>query len=194
MLVECRVIAVLATVSADDFATTPRASLHVDLQGIPGDRHYGFTRPAGAREKWYPAGTPIRSGRQITIVCADDLARVARAMEIPVIEPGWIGANLVVQGLRDLSALAWGARLVSGAFEGSGAVLVNEGYNAPCRHAGAVIAAQHPERNGLDRLFVKAARGLRGLVASVERAGPIVSGPMIVKLPQQTRIQEGLAL
>jgi hypothetical protein len=179
MQIEGEIIGVLATLSADHFVTMRRPRLNVDLQGIPGDRHYGFTRPAGAREKWYERGTPIRSGRQLSVVSEEELHEIAAAMGVPLIEPGWIGANLVVKGVAHLSALAWGARL----FCGDGAVLVNEGYNAPCRHAGAEIANAYPQRSGLDTAFVKAAKGLRGIVTTVERAGPIAPGNVTVKLP-----------
>lgn len=172
---------VLTTPAQSHFRTVPAEALTVDLQGIPGDRHYGFTRPAGARERWYKAGTPIRSGRQLTIVSAEELAEIARGMALPRIDPGWIGANLVVSGVPDFTLLPWGTRLF---FEG-GAVLVNEGDNAPCRFAGAEIGRHYPERAGLDLLFPKQAQNLRGIVASVECAGIIRAGPMRLKIPNQ---------
>jgi hypothetical protein len=172
---------VLTTPDPGDIRTRPVASLTVDLQGIPGDRHYGFTRPAGARERWYKAGTPIRSGRQLTMVAAEELALVAQRMELPAIEPGWIGANVLVSGIPDFSLLPWGTRI----FFGEGAVLVNEGDNAPCRFAGAAIAKVFPERTGLDMLFVKAAQNLRGIVVTVERAGRLAPGPITIKIPKQ---------
>jgi hypothetical protein len=171
----------LATPDSARFTTAPVAALTVDLRGIPGDRHYGFTRPAGARERWYPQGMEMRSGRQISIVAAEELAIVAARMDVPRIEPGWIGANVLVRSVPDFSSLPWGTRLF---FEG-GAVLVNEGENAPCRFAGAGIAAHYPERSGLDLLFPRVAKNLRGIVASVERAGGIAPGPVRLKIPVQ---------
>jgi len=178
------IIAVLATLSTDHFATMQRPRLNVDLQGIPGDRHYGFTRPAAAREPWYERGTPIRSGRQITVVSEEELAEIAAGMGIPLIEPGWVGANVVVRGIAHLSSLAAGARL----FCGEGAVLVNEGYNPPCKHTGAEIANAYPQRSGLDTAFVKVAKGLRGILATVERAGVIAPGALTVKLPLAAKV------
>jgi len=171
----------LATPDQRHFATTPVAALTVDLQGIPGDRHYGFTRPAGARERWYPSGMEMRSGRQISIVSAEELAAIAARMDLPRIAPGWIGANILICSVPDFTSLPWGTRLF---FEG-GAVLVNEGVNAPCRFAGAGIAAHYPERSGLDLLFPRVAKNLRGIVASVERAGGIAPGPVRLKIPAQ---------
>jgi hypothetical protein len=172
-------VQILATPDPGDFATRPVDALDLDLQGIPGDRHYGFARRAGAREPWYAKGTAMRSGRQLTIVSVEDLAAIAAAMDLPAIDPGWIGANVLVRGIPDFTLLPWGSRL----FFGDGAVLVNEGDNAPCRYAGAAIAAANPGRAGLDRLFVKAARDLRGIVASVERPGRLAAGPVKLLVP-----------
>jgi len=176
-----RISHVLATPQTGHFRTSIVPALDVDLRGIPGDRHYGFTRPAGARERWYAAGMEMRSGRQLSVVSVEELKQIAIRLEIERVEPGWIGANVVVAGVPQLTLLPWGARLVCG----DGAVLVNEGDNAPCRFAGAEIARHFPDRPGLDRLFPKAAIDLRGIVASVERAGTIAPGPLTVKLPQQ---------
>ena len=176
------VVAVLMTPDPAAFPTAAVPTLALDLGGIPGDRHHGFTRPAGARERWYKAGTPIRSGRQLTVVSSEDLADIAAAMDLPRIDPGWIGANIVVAGIPAFTRLPWGTRL----FFAQGAVLVNEGDNAPCRFAGARIAQAYPSRSGLDMLFVKAAKNRRGIVASVERAGAVSPGPVRVKPPEQT--------
>ena len=175
------VVRVLTTPDPGQFLTCPVETLTLDLEGIPGDRHRGFTRPAGARERWYKAGTMIRSGRQLSLVSVEELAEVARRMELPAIDPAWIGANIVVSGIADFTALPWGSRI----FFGAGAVLVNEGDNAPCRFAGAGIAAAYPDRRGLDMLFVKAAKDRRGIVASVERAGPVAPGRFRLKIPKQ---------
>jgi len=176
-----QIVQLLAVPSPAHFRTAIVPALTVDLQGIPGDRHYGFTRKAGARERWYEAGTEMRSGRQLSIVSAEELTEIARRMELPRIDPGWIGANLVVSGIPEFTRLPWGTRL----FCGDGAVLVNEGDNAPCRFAGAEIARNFPDRERLDILFPKAAILLRGIVASVERAGAIAPGPLKVKIPEQ---------
>jgi hypothetical protein len=186
-----KVVQVLSTPDISHFRTAPLPGLQVDLQGIPGGRHYGFTRPAGARERWYKKGMQIRSGRQLTLVCAAELLEIARRMELPRIDPGWIGANVVIEGIPDFTLLPWGTRL----FFGEGAVLVNEGGNAPCRFAGAEIATQFPERSGLDLLFPKLAQNLRGIVASVERAGVIEAGGEVkLKLPSQQNWPGGTLL
>ncbi len=176
-------VQVLTTPDPGSFHTTPVPQLMLDLEGIPGDRHHGFTRRAGPREPWYQRGTLIRSGRQLSIVSAEELAAVAQAMGLPRIDPAWIGANILLAGVPDLSALPWGTRLFFGNEATTGAVLVNEGDNAPCRQAGAGIAAAYPDRAGLDRLFVKLAKHRRGIVASVERAGLAAPGEVALKTP-----------
>jgi hypothetical protein len=183
-LFEARIVQVLVTPDAGHFRTVDVERLVVDLRGIPGDRHYGFTRPAGARERWYAEGMEMRSGRQLSVVAAEELAEVARRLGLDRVEPGWIGANVVVEGVPDFTALPWGARLVCGEGEDA-AVLVNEGDNAPCRFAGAEIARHFPDRPGLDRLFPKAAIFRRGIVASVERPGIIAPGRLTVRVPDQ---------
>jgi hypothetical protein len=160
-------------------------TLLLDHQGIPGTRHYGFTRKAGPREPWYPRGLEMRSGRQITLVSVEELAAIASAMQVDRVEPEWIGANIVTSGIANLTRLPSGTRIVF-----AEAVLVVEAPNAPCKIAGNAIARHltpNAPSGGLDLAFPKMAKGLRGLVASVERAGTIRAGEVItVKVPPQT--------
>ncbi|MET0277718.1 MAG: MOSC domain-containing protein [Pseudorhodoplanes sp.] len=157
----------------------------VDLMGIPGTRHYGFTRKAGPREPWYPRGMEMRSGRQITIVSREELVAIAAAMQIARLEPEWLGANVLTSGIANLSWLPIGSRIVF-----AQATFVVEGQNAPCRIAGRAIASHlTPDAapGGLDLTFPKVAKGLRGLVVSVERPGSLRAGEAItVKVPPQT--------
>jgi hypothetical protein len=171
----------MATQSPDHFRTVSTLRLGVDLQGIPGDRHYGFTRCAGAREGWFECGSEIRSGRQLSLVSREDLQQIATAMNVAAIQPEWIGANILIEAVPDFTRLPWGTRLF---FEG-GAVLVNEGLNVPCKYAGREVAAHYPDRVDLDRLFVKCGKNLRGIVATVEQAGSIMAGPVNLKIPEQ---------
>lgn len=173
-------VATLATIDPDDFETTPTESLRLGLDGVAGDRHAGFTRRSGGREPWYPRGTEIRSGRQLSLVSIEELDEIAKAMRLDVIEPGWIGANLVLSGAPRLSYLPAGTRLT---FE-SGAVVVVENQNAPCRFAGRAIA-RHANSLGAEFAFPKVAKRLRGVVATVERAGEARAGQVLLKIPEQ---------
>lgn len=163
------------------FETRPAASLSLGLDGIAGDGHAGFSRKAGAREPWYPRGTEIRSGRQVSIVSVEELDAVAGRLGLPALDPALIGANLVLAGIAKLSFLPAGTRL----FFPSGAALVVEGQNAPCRDAGEALAARHGAPD-LALRFVEAATRRRGLVASVERAGPVEAGSIVkLRVPEQ---------
>ncbi|MCK0196801.1 molybdenum cofactor sulfurase [Ancylobacter sp. 6x-1] len=175
-------LARLLVADGEGFVTRPVARCALTLEGIGGDRHAGFSRGADARVPWFPRGTPIRNSRQISIVAPDELAAIAQGLAIPVVEAEWLGANLVLEGVPDLTLLPPGTRL----HMAGGATLAVEGENAPCRHAGRAVAAHHPARSGLDLDFVKAAVGLRGLVAWVERAGEIEAGTQVeVRVPAQ---------
>ena len=165
----------------DDPTSEPVAELRLDLAGVIGDRHHGFIRKAGSREPWYPRGSEMRSGRQVTVVSVDELAEIAARMQLAELRPEWIGANLAISGVPRLSLLPAGTRF---RFP-SGAALVVEGANAPCRVAGKAIA-QHTGSADAELAFAKAAVGLRGLVASVERAGTISAGDAVqVRIPEQ---------
>jgi hypothetical protein len=166
------------------------SEIALDLQGIAGSRHYGFTRKAGPREPWYKRGMEMRSGRQITAVSREELTAIAAAMQVDRIEPEWIGANIVVSGIPHFTLLPAGTRVVF-----AEATIVVEAPNAPCRIAGRAIA-QHltpgAAPGGLDLAFPAKAKGLRGVVASVERPGTIRAGePITVKVPPQTLWQSG---
>ncbi|BBE72534.1 putative metal-sulfur cluster biosynthesis proteins YuaD [Pleomorphomonas sp. SM30] len=165
----------------DGFATRPVDRFDLTLEGIAGDHHAGHVRRAGGREPWYPRGTAIRSGRQVSIVSAEDLAEVAAALGLAAVPPEAIGANMVLSGVARLSFLPAGSRL----FLAGGAALVVEAQNAPCRDAGAALARAlgRPE---LETAFAKAAARRRGLVASVERAGAAEAGTAVsVRVPAQ---------
>ena len=177
-------VAGLFAALGEGFVTQSVESLEVTYDGIPGDHHAGPTRRSGGREPWYPRGTQMRNERQISILCRDELAEAAQAMEIERIEPEWIGANMVLAGVPALSMLPPRSLLF---FEG-GATIKIDGQNAPCRFAGESIAAHYPDRDGkaLALAFPKRAAGKRGLVGWVERSGVIKAGSTVtVQVPEQ---------
>ena len=163
------------------FVSRPVDALILNFAGIVGDHHAGLTRKSTSREPWYPRGTEIRNDRQISIVSAAELAEVARAMGIPTIAPEWIGANIVLDGIADLTLTPGGTRL----FFAGGATLLVEAENNPCRIAGKSIRDHQPEAIDGDLSFPKLARRKRGLVASVEKPGVIAVGEAFkVRLPK----------
>lgn len=164
-----------ATVSgafiADDpstFVTHTVPQIHVELGGIPGDRHFGLLRPADSRQKIYPRGTMIANRRQLSIVSTEECLQISRNMGISQIRPEWLGANLLLSGFPNLTLLRQGARLVFP--DGTG--LISEGENLPCIGPGNIIAQMYDQPD-LARKFVLAASKLRGIVCSVEREGLI---------------------
>jgi hypothetical protein len=166
------------------FQTEPVSELQLGFDGIAGDFHAGGTRRSGGREPWYERGTEIRNERQLSIVAFDELAVVAGRMGISELKPEWIGANLVLDGLPNLSMLPSATLLF---FKG-GVTLKIDGQNKPCRFAGRSIAenAGMADVEAGALLFPQTAKRLRGLVAWVEKPGRIVEGEEIsVRVPEQ---------
>ena len=155
-----------------DFQTQPVSELPLTFEGIPGDFHAGFTRRSGGREPWYDRGTEMRNERQLSILSSEELRLVARRMEIPELKTEWIGGNLLVDGIPNLTRLPPRTVLF---FDG-GATIRVDGDNLPCRVAGRAIAAQFDGRDDLELAFPKQSDGMRGLVAWVEKQGTIKVG------------------
>lgn len=165
-----------------EFLTTPVERLDLSFEGITGSRHLGWTRPSDVRAPYVPRDTPIRNTRAVSIVSSEDLAVAAAALDLERIDPGWIGANVALDGIDRLSFLPRGTHLM---FAG-GAILIVEDQNHPCRIAGKRIQDHVPGRTDIELGFAKVARGRRGLVASVERPGTIAKGEAVEALiPEQ---------
>ena len=147
--------------------------LDCSFEGAVGDRHSGLTMAAGVRQKpVFTPGTIIRNHRQISIVDVGELNRIAEALGIEGIAPGVIADNICTQGLGHLTKLAPMTRLV---FSG-GAVLMLGGENIPCTIAGAMVERDY---GSAAHKFPKAAIGLRGVTAWVERPGRICPADLI---------------
>jgi MOSC domain-containing protein YiiM len=107
------------------------------------------------------------------------MAEVAEALAIPVLPPEWVGANLLVSGIPDLTILPPATRMMFS----SGATLIIDLENQPCKYPAEIIERHHP---GHGSAFVARAKHKRGLVAWVEREGTIASGDSIrLLLPPQ---------
>ncbi|MER9136239.1 MOSC domain-containing protein [Mesorhizobium sp. M0830] len=176
--------AALYVAPSDHFQTRLADELRLGFDGIAGDFHAGSTRRSGGREPWYPRGTEMRNERQISIVALDELAIVAERMDLTEIKPEWIGANLVIEGVPNLSMLPPGTLLF---FKG-GVTIKVDAQNGPCRIAGRSIA-EHAGMADIEAgalLFPKAAKRLRGVVAWVEKPGTVKAGEEIsVRVPEQ---------
>ena len=158
------------------------ANLTLDFEGIVGNRHRGMTRGADARVPYLKRGTEMRNTRQLSIVSVEDCAEMARRLELATFDPAWIGANLVVDGIANFSYLPRGSKLT---FEG-GVILTNEDQNAPCSIAGEAVMLANSGRDDIKAAFPKVAKGLRGVVATVEHPGVIFpDSSFTVRLPEQ---------
>ena len=93
-------------------------------------------------------------------------------MGLASVAPHWIGANVVLQGLPDLTFLPPSSRLQSP----SGASVVVDMENRPCHLPATEIDAEAP---GFGRMFKSAAQGRRGVVGWVERPGSWALGDNI---------------
>lgn len=159
-------------------AETDRIMLRLD--GIEGDCHAGLTKLSDSRmTKMFARNTEVRNTRQLSIVSAEEMAEVAEAMGLTVVDPGWIGANLLTSGIPDLTLLPPSSRLQFP----SGASIVIDMENLPCRYTAEEIEKHVTPSRG----FVAAAKGKRGLVGWVEREGEVKRGDAITVwiLPQR---------
>ena len=158
-----------------------RQEVLLTLEGIEGDRHAGLTMLAGGRTRHFEKGMEIRNTRQVSIVSENEMGDIAESIDVPEVRPEWVGANLCIDGVADLTALPAGTRL----FFAQGPSLVIDEENMPCTGPGDVLQANYPERAGLASIFPKMAIGKRGLVGWVEYGGVIEPGDeVVVQLPK----------
>ena len=165
---------------AASLAAEPLGHVAVSYAGIAGEEHAGLTRPSCSRVvAQYPKGTEIRNVRQFSVLSVEDLAAIAAKMGVERIDPAWIGASLVVEGIPDLSHLPPSSRLQGP----DGMTLVVDMENRPCHLPAKVIDAHLP---GVGGRFKAAAQGRRGVTAWVEREGVLRLGEMLrLHIPDQ---------
>lgn len=171
--------------SNDDLSKDEHASIRVELDGIVGDRHRSWVRDTWQGDK-QPVGTVRRNERQWSAVSVEELAEIAAAMQLD--EPltaASLGANLCIEGVPELSRLPKGTLLKFP----SGAELIVEEYNPPCRSMSRIQASRHSRDSGnkvLDTAFSTAAKLRRGVVGVVEAAGPINKGDEVTVVLYET--------
>jgi hypothetical protein len=158
----------------------PVDEIFARFDGVEGEVHSGLTRASCSRVTGqYPRGTIIRNVRQFSVLGAEDLAQIAERMGIAALDPGLVGASLVIAGIPDFTHLPPSSRLQAD----SGATLVVDMENRPCQLPAKGIEARHP---GHGAAFKSAANGRRGVTAWVEREGVLRVGQTVtLHVPDQ---------
>lgn len=145
--------------------TYPFQALDVELPGIIQDRHHGFEKGAGAREKaLYKRGAEIKNHRSWSALSEEELLLIEQKMGISNLDPGLIGANLMFKGIPNFTQIPPLSRLKMG-----DVVLVVYEENYPCHLPQPYIEEAFGGKTKVP--FSKAGMGLRGLVGWVEHEG-----------------------
>ena len=158
----------------------PRESLNLSFAGPEGEDHGGLTRPSCSRVlSQHPRDTVIRNTRQMCVMSAEEIAAIAAAMGIASLDPVYMGATMVIEGISDFTHVPPSSRLQGP----SGATIVIDMENRPCTLPSREIEADMP---GLGKAFKPAAKGRRGVTAWVEREGILHVGDRLrLHVPDQ---------
>jgi len=158
----------------------PLEEMELSFAGLAGEAHGGLTRPSCSRVvAQHPRGTEIRNSRQISILSAEELAGIAAEMGVEQLDPAWLGASVVVEGIPDFTHLPPASRLQGP----DGVTLVIDMENRPCNLPARVVEQHLP---GSGRGFKAAAKGRRGVTAWVERPGVLRPGDVLrLHIPDQ---------
>ncbi len=165
---------------AASLRSEPLQEVHAGFAGVAGEDHGGLTRASCSRViAQYPRGTEIRNVRQFSVVAAEELAGIATEIGTKALDPAWIGASIVLEGIPDFSHVPPSSRLQNS----DGTTLVIDMQNRPCNLPGPVI---DEDAQGHGRAFKAAAKGRRGVTAWVEREGPLRLGDELrLHIPDQ---------
>ncbi|MEL7253167.1 MAG: MOSC domain-containing protein [Pseudomonadota bacterium] len=168
------------TEQTEDIRSAAQDMIQATYAGHEGATHAGLTRPACVRVRdMYEQGTEIRNVRQFSVLSAEELALIAADLGLEAINPEWLGASIVIEGIEDFSHVPPSSRLQNE----DGTALVIDMQNFPCGYPGREIEKDHP---GQGRRFKKAAEGRRGVTAWVEREGPLRVGDALrLHVPSQ---------
>jgi hypothetical protein len=161
-------------------ASTARTELAAGFDGPEGEAHGGLTRPSCSRVlSQHPRNTEIRNVRQFSVLSAEEIAEIAERMGAEALDPSWLGATLVLEGVPDFSHLPPSSRLQGP----DGVTLVVDMQNRPCQLPAKVIEDHLP---GIGKKFKSAAEGRRGVTAWVEREGVLKMGDVMrLHVPDQ---------
>ncbi len=164
----------------------PRDALFATYAGFEDDVHAGLTRPSCVRmTETYPKGTEIRNVRQLSILSAEEMAQTAAAMGLETLDPMYLGASMVVEGIPDFTHIPPNARLQAA----SGATITIDMENRPCVLPGREI---EQDNTGFGAKFKAAAQDRRGVTGWIEREGPLKIGDSLrLFIPDQPAWKHG---
>ncbi|WP_293440644.1 MOSC domain-containing protein [Planktotalea sp.] len=166
--------------SEADLRSDSTGDMPLTFAGYAAEFHAGLTRPSCSRVKQqYPRYTEIKNTRQLSIVSQEELDFIAADIGLETLAPHLIGASVVIEGIQDWSHVPPSSRLVS---EG-GPGLIIDMENRPCHLPAPFIEVENP---GLGKSFKTAAKGRRGVTASVEQEGVLQIGMRLrLHIPDQ---------
>lgn len=158
----------------------PADQIDLDFDGQAGARHAGVNRASCVRVRnLYTEGTEIRNVRQLTILSVEELDAIAAELNLETLDPGLLGATLILRGIPDFTHVPPSARLQGP----SGLTLTVDTENRPCLYPAREIEAEQP---GHGKAFKVAATDRRGVTAWVERSGSLTLGDtMTLFIPDQ---------
>ena len=170
-----------------DLTSKPRNSAAALWDGLSFDQseqdvHSSRLRMSCSREgSLMGKGTEMLNLRQFSAVSVEELSEMARRLKVAEVKAEWLGANLLIEGIPEMSKIPRGSRL----FFPSGAVLQSSGDNGPCKHAGRAVIEQLPGRGITETAFIRAAIERRGIVGFTVREGKLSVGDEIrVEIPK----------
>jgi len=156
----------------NDMSKQQRSSITAELDGFAEDKHKGFSRVAYENDS-DPMGTVRRNNRQWSGVSREELDEISAGLNLQeTLTAEDLGCNICTQGIPEFSKLPKGTRLKFP----SGAVLVVEDYNPPCRDMANKIANRYLTQEGVKitpREFIIGAKKKRGVVGSIDVPGEI---------------------
>lgn len=164
-----------------------KGRLAFGFDGVTGVPYGGRTRASCSRvTAQHPKGTEIANTRQVSIVSVEELDQIATRIGLQELDPAWLGATVVLEGIGDFSHIPPSSRLQGP----DGVTFVVDMQNRPCHQPGLSIARHHTQAG---KGFKTAAKGRRGVTAWIERPGNLELGNTVrLHIPDQRPWSPGL--
>jgi len=167
-----------------ELVKAPVDFLQAELDGFVGDRHRSLQRECWAGDK-QPEGSLRRNERMWSAMSVEEINNIQQQMDLKEpLKSSDMGVNLCFQGIPDFSQLPRGCILKFP----SGAELIVEEYNPPCKEMGEKLATIYSTNSGKAIRaadFSRHSKYCRGLVGIVEVAGVIkANDEVIVEFPK----------